>query len=296
MWVRAGMLLAAAILLASCASGSTSDDDRPVVLTTFTVMADLAQEVAGDHLRVESLTKVGAEVHGYEPTPSDLRRAASADLVIQHGAGLESWFEMFTRDLDVPHLEVSAGIDLMAIAGSDQLNPHAWMSPANAGTYAHTLADAFGDLAPEHRQDFVANAQALTQRMDALHEDILDRLAGVPNEARWLVTCEGAFSYLARDLGLNEQYLWPVNSDSQVVATAITRAIEVVETHNVPAVFCESTVSDATMQRVVDATDAKFGGVLYVDSLSGPEGPVPSYEALIRHTVDTIATALTEAS
>ena len=94
-----------------------SDDDRPVVLTTFTAFADIAQMVAGEHLRVESITKVGAEIHGYEPTPRDIARATDADLILDNGLNLELWFEQFVESVDVPHVVVSDGVEPMDIAG-----------------------------------------------------------------------------------------------------------------------------------------------------------------------------------
>src|SRR5690606_13191121 len=126
----AGLIIAAA-LTACAAPGSTAGDrDRPLVLTTFTVLADIAQNVAGEHLAVESITKVGAEIHGYEPTPSDLRRASSAELILDNGLGLEKWFARFVESLDVPHVVVSSGVDVIAIgedAAAGAPNPHAWM-------------------------------------------------------------------------------------------------------------------------------------------------------------------------
>ena len=129
-----------------------------------------------------------------------------------------------------------------------------------------------------------------------MHDELLAELASLPPSERALVTCEGAFSYLARDAGLTEQYLWAVNAEQQATPQQIARTIEFVDERRVPAVFCESTVSDEAMQQVVQATDAAFGGTLYVDSLSGPEGPVPSYLDLLRHDADVITAGLTRSS
>lgn len=290
------------VALAGCsatddpAGGGTSDDDRPVVLTTFTVLADIARNVAGDHLRVESITPVGAEIHGYEPTPSDLRRAADAQLVLDNGLGLEAWFEQFVADLDVPHVVVSDGVDPLPItedaaAGTD--NPHAWMSPVDAQAYAANIADAFADLDPDNAQAYADNAEAYGAELDALHTEMIEALDVVPDDQRVLVTCEGAFSYLARDAGLDEVFIWPVNAEREATPTRIARTIERVRSDDVPAVFCESTVSDAAMRQVVEETDADFGGTLYVDSLSEADGPVPTYLELMRHTTSTIVDGLT---
>ena len=268
-------------------------DDRPLVLPTFSVLADLADTVAGGHVRVESITKVGAEIHGYEPTPSDLVRAQDADLILDNGLGLERWFERFLTAIDAPHVVLSDGVEPLDIRSGDysgRANPHAWMSPLAAQTYVDNTVDALSGLDPDHAGDFEANGRLLKEELADLLAAFRADIARV--EAPALVTCEGAFSYLARDAGLKEVYIWAVNAEQQATPQQITRAIEYVKENQVPAVFCESTVSDAPMQQVVGATGAKFGGTLYVDSLSEADGPVPTYLDLIRHDADVITKAL----
>jgi manganese transport system substrate-binding protein len=267
-----------------------------VVLTTFTVLADIAENVAGEHLRVESITKVGAEIHGYEPTPGDVRTAAEADLILDNGLNLEAWFAQFVESADAPHVVASEGVEAIDIAGDAYAgtpNPHAWMSPLNVQDYVDTMAEAFSELAPEHATDFADNAEAYKAELQQVQDELVDELAALPENQRALVTCEGAFSYLARDAGLTERYIWPVNAEQQATPRQITAAIEFVRANDVPAVFCESTVSDAPMQQVVEATGARFGGVLYVDSLSEADGPVPTYLDLVRYDARTIVDGLT---
>ncbi|WP_179409755.1 metal ABC transporter substrate-binding protein [Microbacterium esteraromaticum] len=296
-----GAALVLAVTLSACApdsgapAGQEPADERPTVLTTFTVLADIAQNVAGDHLAVESITKIGAEIHGYEPTPRDVAKASDVDLIIDNGLGLEAWFAQFVDNVDVPHVVVSDGIepiDIAADAYAGKPNPHAWMSPLNVQIYVDNMVEAFSDLSPEHAADFTANGEAYKSELQQVHDQLVTELQTIPEQQRALVTCEGAFSYLARDAGLTEIYIWPVNAEQQATPQQITAAIEAVRRDEVPAVFCESTVSDKPMQQVVEATDATFGGVLYVDSLSEADGPVPTYLDLLRHDVDTITTAL----
>ncbi|WP_248243110.1 metal ABC transporter substrate-binding protein [Microbacterium kunmingense] len=291
-------MLALAAALAGCAGGAAdgdADDDRPVVLTTFTVLADMAQNVAGEHLRVESLTKVGAEIHGYEPTPGDVRRAADADLILDNGLGLEAWFAQFVDSVDVPHVVVSDGVEPIDISGDAYAglpNPHAWMSPVNAAIYVDNMVSAFGELDPENADDYAANGEAYKAELQEVFDALLAELDAVPEAERALVTCEGAFSYLARDAGLDEVYIWPVNAEQQATPQRIAAVIERVDDDGIPAVFCESTVSDRPMQQVVEATGAAFGGTLYVDSLSEPDGPVPTYLDLLRHDAELIVAGL----
>jgi len=286
-----------AAALSGCASFEKPErNGKPVVLTTFTVLADIAQNVAGDHATVKSITKPGAEIHGYEPTPGDIRKASDADLILDNGLNLESWFEQFVDGLDVPHAVVSdgvKGIDITEDAYAGKANPHAWMSPLNVRIYVDNIVRALSALDPAHAADFEVNGAAYQDELQKVQDELVRELSRLPQHQRALVTCEGAFSYLARDAGLTEKYIWPVNAEQQATPHQITSAIEFVRANDVPAVFCESTVSDKPMRQVVGAGNAVFGGTLYVDSLSEADGPVPTYLRLIRYDADKIIGALT---
>jgi manganese transport system substrate-binding protein len=291
---------ALAFALAGCGGGAArpgagSVDERPVVLTTFTVLADIARNVAGEHLRVESITKVGAEIHGYEPTPGDIRKAADADLILDNGLNLELWFAQFVESIDVPHVVVSEGVEVVEISAdayAGKPNPHAWMSPLNVQIYVDNMVDAFSRLDPANADAFAANGADYKAELQAVQDELVAELSALPDNERALVSCEGAFSYLTRDAGLTEAYIWPVNAEQQATPQQIAAAIRFVDDNDVPAVFCESTVSDKAMQQVVEATGAEYGGILYVDSLSDADGPVPTYLDLIRHDADAIIAGL----
>lgn len=292
--------LSLAATLAGCGSpeapATQNSEDLPVVLTTFTVLADIAQNVAGDKLAVESITKVGAEIHGYEPTPQDIAKASKAQMILDNGLNLEAWFGQFVAELEVPHVVLSDGIEVMDItedADAGKPNPHAWMSPLNVQKYVANIRDAFIELDPDNREHYTNNAATYTAELQALQENLLAGLSGLTENERALVTCEGAFSYLARDVGLREKYIWAVNAEQLASPRQIVSVIEFVQENKVPAVFCESTVSDAPMQQVVQGSDAVFGGTLYVDSLSEADGPVPTYLDMIRHDSAVILEAMT---
>lgn len=293
------LVLAALLAVAGCGAGPTAqarpadDDERPVVLTTFTVLADLADQVGGGHVRVESITKVGAEIHGYDPTPSDLVNAQDADLILDNGLGLERWFERFLLAVDAPHAVLSEGVEPVDIRSgnySGLANPHAWMSPRAAQTYVDNIVAALTDLDPAHAGDFEANGQLIKNELQEMLDDLEATFADGGTPA--LVTCEGAFSYLARDAGLDEAFIWPVNSDAEGTPRQIKEVIGFVEANNVPTVFCESTVNPSAQEQVALATGAQLSGPLYVDSLSGPDGPVPTFLDLLRHDIELITEGL----
>lgn len=293
--------MACALVVAGCGvpavgRAGAADDARPLVLTTFSVLADLTRSVAGEHVRVESITKVGTEIHGYEPTPSDLVRAQDADLVLDNGLGLERWFERFVLSLDVPHVVLSEGVkpvDIRSGNYSGLPNPHAWMSPAAAQIYVDNIVAALSDLDPSNASDFRANGAAVKSELQKLL-DLLRETFKSSDAADALVTCEGAFSYLARDAGLKESFIWPVNSDSEGTPRQIRNVIAFVEEHDVPTVFCESTVDPTAQQQVARSTGARLAGPLYVDSLSEAGGPVPTFLDLLRYDIDLIVEGLAQ--
>lgn len=284
-------------LLAFLPGALHAEGERLKVLTTFTILADMARNVAGDAADVVSITKPGAEIHLYEPTPQDLVRGQGADLIFSNGFGLELWFEQFLRNMgDIPVVILSEGIEPISISGGEydgKPNPHAWMGLENALIYVDNIEAALAAHDPGNAAIYAANADDYRARLSALLAPLRDEIAAIPEENRWLVTCEGAFSYLARDFDMHELFLWPVNADQTGTPQQVRAVIDGVREHDVPAVFCESTVSDAPARQVARETGARFGGVLYVDSLSEEGGPVPSYLDLMRVTVGTVAAALT---
>lgn len=296
--VARGALMAALIaaLPASAVAQTASQPktDKPFrVLTTFTVIQDIAKNVAGDVAVVESITKPGAEIHDYQPTPGDIVRAQSADLVLWNGFNLERWFERFFDNVkDVPSLVVTDGIEPIGITEgpySGKPNPHAWMSPSNALIYVENIRKALVKYDPKNADTYNRNAAAYAQKIKALDEPLRKRLAAIPENQRWLVTSEGAFSYLTRDYNMREAFLWPINADEQGTPKQVRRVIDLVRKNKIPVVFSESTISDRAAKQVARETGARFGGVLYVDSLSAEGGPVPTFLDLLNVTVNTIA-------
>ena len=273
-----------------------SADNRPIVLTTFTILADMARQVAGDRLQVRSITKPGAEIHGYEPSPRDLEQASGADLIVENGLGLELWARRFVQSAgDVPTVTLTEGMQPLLIEGdayAGKPNPHAWMSPLRAQRYVDRLVDAFSQLDPEGAQLYRNNGDSYKLQLENLDAELRNLLAVIPQKQRVLVSCEGAFSYLAQDYGFDEAYLWPVNAESQITPRRMARLIERVKKDQVPAVFCETTVSDKAQREVARASGARFGGSFYVDSLSKRNGPAPTLLDLQRHNVKLIRQGL----
>lgn len=293
---RAALALATGLALS--ASPLLAADGKLKVVTTFTVIADMAQNVAGDAAEVVSITKPGAEIHGYQPTPRDLLKAQDADLILWNGLNLELWFEQFLANLrDVPAATVSDGIVPMPISGGSydgKPNPHGWMALTSAEIYVDNIQGALAAADPDNAATYAANAEAYKAEIAAVIAPLRDAARALPDEKRWLVTSEGAFSYLARDFGLRELFLWSINADAQGTPQQVRAVIDAVREHDIGVVFSESTVSDKPARQIARETGARYGGVLYVDSLSEPGGEVPTYLDLLRVTAETIVEGLSQ--
>ncbi|WGE34955.1 metal ABC transporter substrate-binding protein [Actinobacillus genomosp. 1] len=262
------------------------------VVTTFTVIQDIAQNVAGDKAVVESITKPGAEIHDYQPTPKDIAKAQKADLILWNGMNLERWFERFFENVKgKPAVVVTEGITPIAITEGEYKNlpnPHAWMSSANALQYIENIRAALVKYDPKNAESYNQNAKVYAEKVKAIAEPLRQRLSVIPEAQRWLVTSEGAFSYLAQDYQLKELYLWAINAEEQGSPQQVKKVIDGVKANNIPVVFSESTVSDKPAKQVAKETGALYGGVLYVDSLSTKDGAVPTYLDLLKVTISTI--------
>ncbi|WP_202112874.1 MULTISPECIES: metal ABC transporter substrate-binding protein [unclassified Gilliamella] len=292
------VILTSLIILTGLSKCAHAADKKFKVVTTFTIIQDIAQNVAGDAAVVESITKVGAEIHQYDPTPQDITKVLSADLVLWNGLNLELWFKRFFEDVkDVPSVVVTDGIEPMQIQEGSYKgnpNPHAWMSPTLALVYVENIRAALVKYDPKNTEIYNKNAADYIAKIKALDTPLRERLAKIPDEKRWLVTSEGAFSYLARDYNLKEAYLWPINAEQQGTPQQVRRLIDLVNKNHIPVVFSESTISSKPAKQVSNETGAKYGGVLYVDSLSTKDGPVPTYIDLLKVTVETIAKGFEE--
>ena len=275
-----------------------AETDKFKVITTFTVIADIARNIGGDAAIVESITKPDAEIHNYQVTPGDIRRTYGSDLILYNGLNLELWFEKFFKNFNsIPSVVVTDNIKPLGISEgpySGKPNPHAWMSTKNALIYIENIRKAFVQYDKENAETYNKNAAIYATKIIALDEPFREKIESLTIENRWLVTSEGAFSYLADDYGLKEAFLWPINADGQGTPQQVRKVIDLVRKNRIPAIFSESTVSSKPAKQVARETGARYGGVLYVDSLTSEDGKVPSYIDLLKVTLQTIVEALGE--
>ncbi|MDC3089397.1 metal ABC transporter substrate-binding protein [Prochlorococcus sp. AH-716-N03] len=271
------------------------ETNKEVILASFTVLADIIENVAKDEFVVKSITKPGVEVHGYQPTPSDLIKASKAFVFIDNGFGFELWAEKFVSNLQIKRVTISNRLEPIFISEDfykGKPNPHAWISPKRGMIYVDVIVDSLSELKPSEAESFKNNGQIYKNKIAKIDKDFSLFINNLEKNNRYLVTCEGAFSYLTNDYGLKEAYLWPVNAESQITPKRMARTISLVKNKNIPSVFCESTVSNESQLVVASETGAKFGGDLFVDSLSQDNKSANTYLKMLQHNLTLIKKGL----
>ena len=280
--------------------GLISAAEKVRVATTFTIIADMAKNVVGNKAIVESIIKPGVEIHNYKPSPKDILRARKADIILWNGLNLEQWFSRFFSNIDnAQSVIVSEGIEPIPIFEGEykgKPNPHAWMSTENALIYVENIYKALANIDPKNREYYANNANSYSKQILKIRSKVKKKFKFIEPNKRYLVTSEGAFSYLAKDLEMKEAYLWPMNAGHQGTPQQIRKVIDTVLKNNIPVVFSESTVSDKPAKQVASETNAVYGGILFVDSLSGEDGIVPSYLDLLEVTTDRILNGFKKAT
>ena len=289
------ILILVALSTTSCKNISEVDkSNKKLLLVSFTVLEDIVKNIVGDEFNVKSITKPGIEVHGYQTTPSDLIKGSRAEVFIDNGFGFELWAEKFVSNLKVKRITIANNLKPLFIgedAYKGKPNPHAWISPKRGIIYVDTLSRALSELKPQSKTVFKKNAEIYKNKLLEIDEDFSLFLNTLKKNQKYLVSCEGAFTYLTNDYGLKEAYLWPVNAESQITPKRMAKVINLVKTNDIPAVFCESTVSSESQLAVARETGAKFGGNFFVDSLSEKNGPASSYIDLLNHNLNLIKQA-----
>lgn len=273
-------------------------DGRPLVLTGFTVVRSMAEAVACGRLQVESLLGPGVEIHAHQPGERERIWLGQADLVLVHGLGLQPWLAPLLDERPaLPTADVTQGLRPLAIPSgprAGQPDPHAWMSPRQALTYVDNIRDAFIALDPDNASTYQACAARYSAELVRLDQQLRQRLQSIPVAQRVLVSCEGSLAYLAGDYKLKQIYLWPSQASPGVDPSRRDAIAAEVRQRRLPAVFCESTFDDRQQRQLAQQSGARFGGTLYVDSVSSLDGLAPSYIELLRHTVDLIKRGLNQ--
>ena len=299
--------LACFACLAGCAppQGSAavtgSDDSRPRVVCTTTVVADLVRQVAGYRVAIDCLMPAGVDPHSYRATPRDADRLAGADLVVSSGLRLEGKLADLLERLGrrVPVVAAADGLphDALLATGPDAFDPHVWFDAALWARCAPGVAEALARLDPANAAVYRARAADHAARLAALDADVRARIATIPEGRRVLVTAHDAFRYFGRAYGIEVVAVQGTSTESEAGLGDVNRLVDLLVDRGIPAVFVETSVADRNVAALVEGAAARghavtLGGRLYSDSLGGPFSGFDTLEAALRANVQTIVTAL----
>lgn len=275
------------------------------VVATFSVLADMVREVGGERVAVMSIVGPDGDAHVYEPTPSDAKAITRADLLVVNGLGFEGWLERLAEAAGYggPIVVASAGIVPRAMTEPaaevehghhhGAIDPHAWQSLANGGRYVANIMKALQAVDPEGAAVYEANGAAYLAEIAALDRELHADFASLPEERRRIVTSHDAFGYFAHAYGIEVIAPQGVSTESEASAADVARLIRQIRAERIPAVFVENVTDPRLVEQIGRETDARVGGSLYSDALSGPEGPASTYLDMFRHNRATLLAALT---
>ena len=274
------------------------------VVTTFSILADLARNVGGDRAEVSSLVGPDGDVHVYAPTPSDVAAVKDARLLIVNGLGLEGWLPRLVQSSGGHAVTVVAsdGITPRVISSGDKprqhdggsTDPHAWQAVTNAEIYVGNIRDAMTAADPANAVAYKANAAAYLTRLAALDDEVRRAIAKIPDAHRKVISAHNAFGYFADAYGVTFLASQGVSTDSEPSARDIAAIIRQIKADKIPAIFQENITDPRLIQQIASETGAKIGGKLYSDSLTGEHGEAPTYVGMIEHNLKAITGALAD--
>jgi len=277
------VLLLAATPLAAC---GVVAGGNPQILTTTTILADMAKQIAGDRMTIGSIVPAGAHVEEYEPRPDDAKRMSEAKLVITNGLDLDKWVDPLLRNAKSGTPVVTVTDGLPDIDG----NPHMWFDPALARRYVDKMRDALIALDPPGKDVYTANAKKYSDELVTVEAELKVKVATIPQDRRKLVTSHDAFPYFARAFGFEIVGFAQPEPGKPPSAGELADLVEKVKAAKVPAIFSEAGGSTQLAETVAKETGAKVVTDLPTDSLL--EAPADSYVGLMRVVVDKIVAAL----
>ncbi len=301
---RRALLAASAAGLLLPASQTFAQAAPLPAVATFSILADFVRQVGKERVEVSSLVPAGGDAHVYAPTPADARTVAQARLVFVNGLGFEGWVNRLIRSSGTKATVVTATSGVRPLKaekgahshghGHDHgdTDPHAWQSVANAKLYVTAIAAALVAADPAGKDAYEANARAYQGELDRLEADIRAGIARIPADRRKIITAHDAFQYYERAYGLDFVSPRGVTTSAEPSPQAVARLIQQIRREKIGAVFLENVTDRRLMERIAAETGARIGGTLYSDALTGPDGPAPTYVAMMRHNLAQFTGAL----
>ncbi|WP_373288493.1 metal ABC transporter substrate-binding protein [Lentibacillus kapialis] len=302
-------LLFSFAILAGCSGESETDgtatkEKNLQIVTTYSVVYDIVQNVAGEQAEVESLAPIGSDPHQYDPLPADVQAVTDADAVFYNGLNLEagnSWFRKMIQTAGKngkkdPVFRISEGVEAKLLESGGHKgdkDPHAWLDVQNGITYAKNARDALIKIDPENKQAYQENADAYIEKLEKLDEKIKQKVADIPEDKRYLVTSEGAFKYFSAAYDFEAAYIWEINDENEGTPDQIKSVVDLIENNNVPALFVETSVDPRSMETVSDETGIPIAAEIFTDSLAKPGEEGDTYIEMLEWNINKISEGLT---
>lgn len=284
--------------IAFAQGGSALPGGKPKVVATFTIVYDMARNLAANRLQVQTFMPIGADPHQYDPIPGDAEMVANADLILTNGLHFEGWLDelIATAGGNARKVRVTRGITPLESPDFENAeDPHAWTDPLNGLIYARNIRDAFIALDPAGEAEFNAAYEAYAAEIKATHRYIDSLIAQIPEEKRVLITSHDAFRYFANRYGLQVANLQGTSTESEVQMQDFQQVLEVIQEYGVPCVFTESTINPKMMKQLAKDTKVILGGGLFSDSLGDEDSPAATYISMLRHNARVIHDGITRA-
>lgn len=283
------------LALFTCASAYAQPEPPLTLVTSFSILADMAEEVGGDTVKVISLVGPNQDAHVYQPRPRDLQTLMQADLLLINGLNFEPWIDRIIESTGYagPVVVASDGADLILMhEGEGEVDPHAWQNVNNARVYVDNLLEALVAADPDSKATYRENAKAYHAQLDRLEQDIRLMVSSLARPKIKVVTSHDAFGYFGEAYGF--EFLAPLgmNTESEPSAREVALLIEQIRLHNIEAVFVENITDTRLLQQIARETGSRIGGTLYSDALSTSEEGADTYISMMRHNLNTIINAL----
>ncbi len=287
------IFLLAALCLGS--SFSLNSQDKPLVVSTASIFADMAEVIGGNLIEVQSIVPIGGDPHIYEPTPANAQLVNKADLIIKNGLTFEGWLnELIENSGTKASVKlITEGINpISSETYQNSSDPHAWMDVKNGMIYIENIKDALVALDPEHAEEYTFNFEYYKQQMQDLDQEIVAQINSIPTAQRILITSHDAFRYYGQRYGIKVEAVLGTSTDAEVQTSDMVRLNKVIKSSGVPAVFIETTVNPKLLQQLANDNDIEIGGLLYSDSIGDKDSPAPTYLDMLRYNTTTIVQAL----
>ena len=296
LFMQAGLALGIFLGLASGAEAA----DKLKAVASFSILGDMVKQVGGDRIELATLVGPDGDAHVFEPTPSDAKTLAGAQILFMNGLGFEGWME---------RLEKSSGFKGKVVVASEGVkprtmteeedgkaeeitDPHAWQSLANGKLYIANIRNGLIAVDPDGKAIYEANAAKYLDEIGAEDEAVKAALAKLPEDRRKIITSHDAFGYFGAAYGLKVIAPEGVSTEAEASAKDVAKIIRQIRAEHIPAVFMENITDHRLLDQIARETGAKIGGTLYTDALSPPDGPAPTYLDMFRNNVGVLTAAL----